>query len=83
MPASGDLATDIGMTAGGGILSTSTNAQTVGLPLQLLEGKHIVQTDAGNLNLSGAITRAEGATVVFDPAAGTNINVTGSGLTRD
>jgi autotransporter-associated beta strand protein len=80
---SADIVNDVGMTAGGGIVNLSANAQTVNTPVRLKDGKHVFQTDAANLNIGGAITRDVGALLVFDPASGTNINLTGSGLTRD
>jgi fibronectin-binding autotransporter adhesin len=65
----------------GGITNLSANAETVNLPILLGAGMHniVTGTGAGQLNLSGAITRNPGAIGIFTKSGG-NINVTGSGL---
>ena len=70
--------------AGGNITNSSTSAQTVGIPVALSIGNHSISTTtgAGTLNLTGAITRTTGSTLVFTKAGG-DINVTGSGLTNN
>ena len=69
---------------GGNITNSSTNSQTVGIPLTLSVGNHSISTttDAGTLNLNGAFARSTGSTLVFTKAGG-DINVTGSGLAND
>jgi fibronectin-binding autotransporter adhesin len=72
-----------GNLSGGSITNFSPNAQSINLPLTLGDGVHyLVNGAAGQLNLSGAITRAADATVVFSTNWGV-IATTGSGLATD
>jgi autotransporter-associated beta strand protein len=70
--------------AGGNITNSSTNAQTVGIPVALSVGNHSISTTAGagTLNLTGTLTRATGSTLVFTKGGG-DINLNGSSLTNN
>lgn len=78
-----------GEEAGGGIYNaegTSANNQAIFISLKFAAGNHFVSngSTAGNLNLSGTITRSPGATVIFTNNSATGfINVSGSGLAND
>lgn len=73
-----------GTTSGGNITNSSANAETIGLAVSLAAGNHAITTAAssGVLTLSAALTRAVGATAVFNKTGG-NINLTGTGLIND
>jgi hypothetical protein len=73
-----------GTVSGGNITNSSSNAQTLNIPVNLSAGNHTITTAAGSgaLNLSGTFSRATGGTAVFTRAGG-NINFSNSGLAND
>ncbi len=73
-----------GTVSGGNITNSSSNAETIALPLTLSAGNHTIATGAGSgvLNLNGAFQRNPGATAVFAKDGG-SINFSLSGLAND
>ena len=73
-----------GTVSGGNITNSSSNAETIALPLTLSAGNHTITTDAGSgvLNLNGAFQRNPGGTAVFAEGGG-SINFSLSGLAND
>lgn len=66
-----------GTVNGGDITNSSPNPESIFAPINLLAGKHIIETDGGGqLNLNGNVTPGPGAVAVFEPNNGA-INVTG------
>ena len=73
-----------GALSGGNITNNSANNQTIGFPVTIAAGNHTISnTAAGQLNLSGGITRGSDATIQFTKSGSGNINLIGSGLSND
>jgi fibronectin-binding autotransporter adhesin len=71
-------------TSFGSISNLSINAQTINLPVELMNGYHFISTvTSGNLNLHGPITRDIGGVVTFYKSGSGAINLSGSGLTTN
>ena len=79
----GFQATGTGATAGtsgsGDIVSSSSSAEIISMPITLDMGKHAVTTGTASLALSGTITRSAGTTVAFTDGGG-GINLSGSAI---